>query len=146
MAYKFTRLFVDAEAIASGKHVFHRLVEQIPTEELTYVFPPDMAYAVCTGITDGVTLYDIVIAHIVDGVLVTHIRQGAFSGKTTITSATIPDSVTNIGSSAFSGCSNLTSLTFSGSMELWNDVTKGSNWCDNVPATYVQCSDGKVNL
>ena len=42
---------------------------------------------------------------------VTGIRSEAFSGRTGLTSVTIPESVTGIGSQAFEGCSGLTSVT-----------------------------------
>ena len=41
---------------------------------------------------------------------VTSIGGGAFNGCTSLTSITIPDSVTSIGYSAFNGCTNLTSI------------------------------------
>ena len=42
---------------------------------------------------------------------VTSIGGAAFSGRSGLTSITIPDSVTSIGKGAFSGCSSLTSMT-----------------------------------
>ena len=52
----------------------------------------------------------------------TNIENSAFSGYTSLTSVTIPDSVTSIGSSAFSGCTSLTSITIPDSVtsiEVW---------------------------
>ena len=77
---------------------------------------------------------------------VTSIVFSTFNGCYSLTSITIPDSVTSIGQYAFSGCSKLTSITYKGTTAQWNDMTKGGNWNNNVPATYVQCSDGTVSL
>lgn len=58
----------------------------------------------------------------------------------------LPNSVTGIWPKAFGRCTSLTSITFNGTMEEWNSVNKGSKWNANVPATYVQCTDGQVAL
>ena len=42
--------------------------------------------------------------------------DGAFNGCTSLTSVTIPDSVTNIGNYAFNGCTSLTSVTITDSV------------------------------
>ena len=47
------------------------------------------------------------------------IGNNAFRGNTTITSITIPASVTSIGECAFSGCSNLTSIYAESSLPSW---------------------------
>lgn len=51
---------------------------------------------------------------------VTKIGEDALKDNTTITSVTIPDSVTEIGSNAFAGCTNLTSVHYAGD---WSNLT-----------------------
>ena len=76
----------------------------------------------------------------------TNIGDKAFWGCDRLESIEIPDSVTAIGTWAFAGCDNLTSVVFNGTTAQWLNVEKGSNWNSSVPATYVQCSDGKVDV
>lgn len=56
----------------------------------------------------------------------------AFFGCTSLTSVTIPDSVTSIGRYAFEDCTNLTSIKYRGTEEQWNAITKGSKWDYNT--------------
>ena len=51
---------------------------------------------------------------------VTKIGEDALKDNTTITSVTIPDSVTEIGANAFAGCTNLTSVNYKGD---WSKLT-----------------------
>ncbi len=51
---------------------------------------------------------------------VTKIGEDALKDHTTITSVTIPASVTEIGSNAFAGCTNLTSVNYAGD---WSNLT-----------------------
>mgnify|MGYP002516407538 CR=1 FL=1 len=74
------------------------------------------------------------------------IGDWAFLGCESLTSVTIPNSVTSIGYEAFADCTGLTSITYERTVEQWNAITKGDNWNNEVPATYVQCSDGQVEL
>lgn len=55
------------------------------------------------------------------------ITASGFSGKTGITSITIPNTVTTINNSAFSGCTGITSVTFSGTSKV---ATIGDNAFD----------------
>ena len=77
---------------------------------------------------------------------VTSIGDSAFYCCESLTSIVIPDFVTSICEWAFRGCSSLTSITFEGTVEQWNDITKGDDWNLYVPAKEVVCSNGTVSL
>ena len=77
---------------------------------------------------------------------VTIIRDWAFNGCTGLTSLTIGNSVKNIARQAFNGCSGLTSISYTGTITQWNNITKGSYWHFNVPATVVHCTDGDAPI
>ena len=65
---------------------------------------------------------------------------------TEITSVSIPSTIETIGQAAFAYCTSLKTITYSGTVSAWNNITKGSNWNQNVPAKKVICSDGEVSI
>ena len=77
---------------------------------------------------------------------VTSIGEYAFLFCTGLTSVTIGNSVTSIGYAAFGNCSGLTSVTFEGTVAEWNAIDKGREWNYNCPFTEVVCSDGTVQV
>ena len=77
---------------------------------------------------------------------VTNIGPTAFYSCIWLTNIEIPSSVTSIGEAAFFYCIRLESMSFSGTVEQWNAITKGNNWNLQLSATYVQCTDGQVQL
>ena len=77
---------------------------------------------------------------------VTCIGDAVFNNCAYLISVTIPSGVTRLGPWTFGNCISLTSMTFEGTTEEWNSITKEYNWNYRVPATYVQCTDGQVTL
>lgn len=73
--------------------------------------------------------------------------ESTFNGCKGLTTINLPSGITNIGDYTFFDCTSLTTINFAGTVAQWNAITfGGDNWKTNVPATYVQCSDGIVNL
>ena len=76
---------------------------------------------------------------------VTSIGDNAFQSCDNLESVEIPASVTSIGKNAFLACGNLTNITFKGTMAQLKTIAQ-SNSFNSVGATYVQCTDGQVNV
>jgi hypothetical protein len=74
------------------------------------------------------------------------LNDAAFCYCNQLESITLPESLEEICDAAFSGCSSLTSIVFRGTVAQWNAVDKRPTWNFSIPATYVQCSDGRVEL
>jgi hypothetical protein len=78
----------------------------------------------------------------------------AFSDATSLTSVTIPATISKIGADAFSNCTSLTSVKFEGTMSQWSELARLSGlsvmgkdyWAANAPFTQVICSDGTITL
>ena len=64
--------------------------------------------------------------------------------RSEITSVTIPATVTFLDPLVFCQCYKLETINFEGTMEQWNAIIKDPDWNRDIPATYVQCSDGRV--
>ena len=63
--------------------------------------------------------------------------EGVFSGCSSITSVSLPSTLTEIGASAFNNCIRLQTINVNMTEEEWSAVTKKSNWNRNVTANIV---------
>ena len=94
-------------------------VNEVNADPLTYEVVGDtVTIKDCKETASGV----LAIPFSYDGKPVTRIEEDAFYGCSSLTSVTVPDSVTSIGNKAFAGCSSLTSVTISDS------VTRVGEW------------------
>lgn len=122
------------------------------------------SYAIVTGLGET-TETDIIIPATYKGVPVTNIGWGAFENNTSITSVSLPTSVSYIDTDAFMGCSNLKTINLpegleyigtrafqnsglTGTLEIPSSVTTIENMafsgCNNI--TYVTINEGLSEL
>ena len=74
------------------------------------------------------------------------IMKAAFKDHKHLTRIVIPSSVTAIGHDAFSLCKKLETIRFMGTVDEWNEISKGYDWRNNIPATKVICANGAVSF
>ena len=89
----------------------------IPVEDNPYDYPPPKTVTITKYTGKEST---VILPSTINSWPVTKIGEDALKDHTTITSVTIPDSVTEIGSNAFAGCTNLTSVHYAGD---WSNLT-----------------------
>ena len=77
---------------------------------------------------------------------VTDIPSYAFSKNTGMETLVIPVSVTHIGRAFVDKCSSLKVITYEGTMDQWNNIDFYPGWNVGMSASYIQCSDGQINL
>ena len=116
----------------------------IKADHSIWVLVFDKASNTITGVKDK-TITSINIPATIDGVAVTAIKHGVFSGYTSLTSVTIPDSVTTIGNDAFNGCTSLTSVAIPNSVTiiasgLFTDCTSLTSVAIHNKITAIQLS------
>lgn len=58
----------------------------------------------------------------------------------------LPHSLEIIYDRGFRGSDYLRNITYNGTIEEWGNVSKGTNWHLDVPATVVHCTDGDVAI
>ena len=89
----------------------------IPVKDDPFADPPPKTVTITkyTG-----TESTVILPSTINSWPVTKIGEDALKDNTTITSVTIPASVTEIGSNAFAGCTNLTSVNYAGD---WSNLT-----------------------
>ena len=90
-------------AIVSGDFVFKMIDD---TNNLTLIeYMGNASSITVPGSIDGMTVTEIGVSPLGDG------ETGVFEGNTTLTSITLPNSITAIREKAFKGCTNLSSMS-----------------------------------
>ncbi len=73
-----------------------------------------------TGYYGGESEYQVLSSY--NGIEIVAIGANAFASNTSLTSVTIPASVTSIGADAFNGCSSLTKVDYLGTIDGWAQI------------------------
>ena len=106
---------------------------------------PNGYLEICGYAFSNTALSEVYIPSPLDNRNRTQVETCAFSDCKNLRKIVMGERV-GFGEGAFDNCTNLTTIIFEGTTAQWNSIQKGKYWNRNVPATYVQCSDGQVAL
>lgn len=126
--YKEATLYVPEEAMEAYKKAEHwrnfMSIQNIEPQAFFYEYDDNNMTATVTGVNKDKLSSNLIIpettTHLGKTYTVAAIGDAAFTMRSDLTEATIPNSIASIGSSAFSGCSSLTKVNIS-------DITA---WCN----------------
>ena len=76
---------------------------------------------------------------------VTSIKNYAFLGCENLLTVTLPNTVTTIGTNTFAS-TGIKTIYFSGTIDKWNNITKGNGWKQGTGNISVICSDGTISV
>ncbi len=147
-------VFVDATELNSG-YLYHYCDcgEEYYSDEFTVPTTYDIFnFELCKEYDKDGNLYEyyvvkgfkgdevanVVIPYEVGNIPVTVIDFEAFMDCDTITSVVLTDNLTNIQTDAFRGCDNLYNFVFTGTIEDWTSIAKGSEWTQYVTEKCVE--------
>ena len=77
------------------------------------------------------------------------IESYAFFGCGSLTEITIPNSVKSLGYEVFENCISLEAITYNGTRDKWKKVKKDTlddKWISGIPAKFVHCTDGDMEI
>lgn len=77
---------------------------------------------------------------------VTYIGEYAFHDFSSINQIELPRALKEIGHAAFLNCSALNYIVFDGTVDDWEKVICGNNWCSGTAVSEVKCTDGIVEI
>ena len=125
---------IELKAEVTDADIQDGSIEAEESSGYTYEFNNKKNTATITGLSASNTETNLVLPNMVEHdnqlYLITTIGNDAFKNKTTITSVTIPNTVTELKASVFEGCTNLTNVTIPTSVtKLGNNVFKN---CSNL--------------
>ena len=131
---KLTEITIPSSVSSIGERAFY---ECYKLENI--VLPTNVKYIGKSAFSGCSSLTSIVIPNGVN-----KIYAYTFEYCNSLTNIVVPDSVKTIDYYAFRYCNNLSTITFEGSVEQWNNITKGTDWNYNTGDYTVYCTDGTI--
>lgn len=66
--------------------------------------------------------------------------------RVSLTSVTIPTSVTSIGEAAMMACPSITTVNYNGTIAQWRAIEKGDYYLADAATDVIHCTDGDVSI
>lgn len=133
---------LSSSLVMISQAVYNPEVNSGVTEDYYYCLLEDGTAMLTSYINTDRTVTDIVVPSMVDGYIVTSLRDCLFTFKDHIESITLPNTLTTIGYTAFAGCTSLTSIAIPDSVT----VIGGYAFQNCTSLSFVKLSNNMTEL
>ncbi len=141
ISYEYSHLYLTFEKVTDGYEVSGLKNTSYKTIVIPSTFNGETVVGIGSAAFKDTSITSVTIPDSVTYIAGGGSSTGAFYGCSSLETVTIGSGITSIGDYAFYDCSELTTIYYSSTIENWLSISFGSDWVNNGYSLYIEDSE-----